>query len=245
MTDKKALATLYVDGEGRPHLDACMAATFEHCRQYKVNAIVIYTWAGEGPVLALERFLEQPDFAHIRIVAVTPPAQKTYLADPRAEKSSIVRTGITGERRRRLTEAGVPIVSARLPFRPVAPDEGLTDPMQLVDRALGVLGGGLSLCVQAALMACDAGAVAHGERIAAMSADTAVVLVACQSETFLSPKRGMLVEHIICRPSLYDISKALHETTIAAQLAKAPPADPQLVEAIDVPALESKKSDED
>ena len=199
MTDK-VLATLYVNGEGRPSLDACMDATFRHCSKYSVNAIVMYTATGDGPCAAVDKYSSQEEFAHIRIVAVTPPAQRVYVADPRAPAGERVRAGIFGEKRVKLNEAGVPVISARLPFRSVATppsDESAAEPMQLVDRAFGVLGGGFSLCVQSALIACDAGAVSPGERIAAMSADTSVVLLAAHSEMFLSATHGLLIEHII------------------------------------------------
>ena len=94
--------------------------------------------------------------------------------------------------------------------------------MQLVDRAFGVLGGGFSFCIQAVLMACDAGAVAAGERVAAMSADTSLVVLASQSESFLSSFTGLLVNHIICRPMLYDISKRFHFATEHALAQRAP-----------------------
>jgi len=221
VTEKKALATLYVDGEGRPSLEACMDATYAHCRKYGVNVVVMYTATGEGPCMALDRYANNPEFSQVRLVAVTPPAQRRYIADPRNREAEPVRSGIVGERRVRLTEADIPIISARLPFRSAAdPELGVTDPMQLVDRAFGVLGGGFSLCIQAAMIACDAGAVAPGEFVAAMSADTALVIVATHTEAFLSSTHGLLVQHVICRPSLYDISKLNHVVTKRAIEAK-------------------------
>jgi hypothetical protein len=228
VTDQ-VIATLYVQGEGRASLDPCMRATFAHCRKYGIKAIVMYTANGLGPCLAVERYLNDPEYSWIRLVAVTPPAQRRYIADPRDPEKNTVRSGVFGESRVLLDEANVPIVSARLPFRAVvghptsegtAP-EGTTDPMQLVDRAFGILGGGLSLCVQAAMIACDAGYVAPGEKIATMTADTAIVVLASHTEMFLSPRTGLLVEHIICRPLLYDISKATHLVTVQAVAARA------------------------
>lgn len=218
MSETKELFTTYVGGEGRDHLGACMEATFQYCRDHAVSVLVIYTATGDGPALAVDRFLTQPQYANIRVVAVTPPANRTYVADSRAEERTFVQTGIFGERQKQLSDAGVSIVSARLPFRPLTTSavqgpSGPTDPMQLVDRAFGVLGGGFSFCIQAVLMACDAGAVTRLERVAAMSADTALVVIASQSESFFSADIGLLVEHIICRPSLYDISKQTHFMT--------------------------------
>jgi hypothetical protein len=221
VTETKTLTTVYVPGEGRHQLDECMEATFAYCRDHEIGAVVIYTSNGEGPCRAVERFQQSPDFASIRIVAVTPPANRPYVANPQrpVTEREVVYAGVFGEKRKLLIDANVPIVSARLPFRSaLAPDDQTRpalslDPMQTVDRALGILGGGFSFCIQVALMACDAGVVRPGERIAVMSADTAMVVIACQSESFLSPADGLLVEHIICRPLLYDISKRNHVVT--------------------------------
>lgn len=225
--------TIYVDGEGRPSLEKCLAATFTYCRNVKLRTIVIYTSTGEGPELAIDTYGADADFSTLRLIAVTPPAAKSYRADPREKNGKTVRAGVVGDRRVKLDGAEVTIVSARLPFRSLAVEHSAsdslsatTDPMQVVDRAFGVLGGGFSLCIQAALMACDAGAVSEGERIAVMSADTALVVIASQSESFLTASRGLLVEHIICRPSLYDISKPEHRVTRAAQEANAAKEEP-------------------
>lgn len=225
MTEPKTLTTAYVAGEGREHLDACMAVTFNYCRDHEIDVIVIYTSTGEGPCLAVERYLSIPEFSSIRLVAVTPPASRPYVANPQQdpEKREIVLAGVIGERRKLLMDANVMIVSARLPFRSLSssdnqskrPSNGL-DPMQMVDRAYGVLGGGFSFCVQVALMACDAGGVRAGERVAVMSADTSMVVLASQSESFLDPVIGLLVEHIICRPLHYNISKSGHFATSRA-----------------------------
>jgi uncharacterized protein len=249
------LFTTLVDGEGRDQLDACMAATFEHCRTYGLDTVVIYTANGIGPCLAVDRYLSRPEFVNMRIVAVTPPANKPYMGNPLAARgaSNTVRTGIFGDRRKQLIEAKVPIVSARLPFRspisatPATEDVPPLDPMQIVDRAFGVLGGGFSLCVQAVMMACDAGYVASGELVAAMSADTAIVAYAAHSEDFISPKKGLLVLHIICKPTVYKLSKSAHEYTLfSIEQAEEPTQVPLPLEAGEViEATASAKSPSD
>ena len=217
------LPTVYVDGEGPAFLDRCMAAAFNFCKRSHIQVLVIFTSTGEGPCKALDEYLSKPEFSTVRLVAVTPPANKRY----RDATGEPVRAGIAGDRFRKLRDAEIPIVSARLPFRsmlvlpdPVDPELVVPpapnfDTMNAVDRALGILGGGLSLCVQAVLMACDAGAVARGDTVVAMSADTAIVAHACQSESFLSPHAGLIVDHIVCRPRIYTISKRHHYVTQA------------------------------
>jgi hypothetical protein len=80
-----------------------------------------------------------------------------------------------------------------------------------VAEALEILGGGFPLCVQAILVACDAGLVGVGERVTAVTADTALSALAARTESFLSPTEGLVVEHIFCRPARYDISRPKHQ----------------------------------
>ncbi len=223
------MPTVYVDGEGPTYLDECMAAAFDCCKGADIKVLVIFTSTGEGPCKALDKYLSREEFAGVRLIAVTPPVNKQY----RSASGEPVRAGIQGERFTKLRDANVPIVSARLPFRSILahpdpisqPPEGVShlvvapalnfDAMHAVDRVLGIFGGGISLCVQSVLMACDAGAVTLGERVVVMSADTAIVALACHSESFLSPHTGMIVDHIVCRPRVYTISKPHHYVTQA------------------------------
>jgi hypothetical protein len=204
-----------------------MSAAFNFCKDSDVKIMVIFTSTGEGPCKALDEYLSQDAFMGIHVIAVSPPVNKQY----RGAAGEPVRAGIVGDRFRKLQDAKVPIVSARLPFRsiiahpdPVTPPPESAghlivppapnlDTMHAVDRALGIFGGGISLCIQAVLMACDAGAVTLADRVVAMSADTAIVARACQSESFLSPHTGLLIEHIVCRPRIFAISKRHHYLT--------------------------------
>jgi hypothetical protein len=116
-----------------------------------------------------------------------------------------------------LIALGVGVTSAHLPFKEMYDGRERTSEWTRVSEAYGVLGGGFALCVQATLMACDAGLIEHGDEVVALTSDTAVAVRACRSESFLSPLDGLLVGHIICRPTRYTISKRIHETITAAQ----------------------------
>ena len=62
-----------------------------------------------------------------------------------------------------------------------------------------------ALCVQSILIAADAGYIEVGERVIATTADTAIIALAARTETFISPTEGLIVEHVITRPSVFDI----------------------------------------
>ena len=57
-------------------------------------------------------------------------------------------------------------------------------------------------------MACDSGYVNEGERCIVMSADTALVVRAGHAYRFLSEASAFAIEHVLCKPVNYQITKA-------------------------------------
>lgn len=207
MTTRKHETTSYLPGEGRAHMQECLQTAFKWSKENHVGTIVIFTGTGDGPLYAAQNLM--PEAGIDTIVAVTPPPGRPYRSDPLNQDSEIVRAGVTSEVRQFLVEMGVTVVSAHLPFKPIQDLPG-GSPWSGVEAALSIMGGGFPLCVQAALIACDAGAVRSGERIVVATADTAISVIASRTETFISKAHGLLVEHIICRPRKFDISKSDH-----------------------------------
>ena len=201
----KLTQTTYLDGEGREYMRECLEQAFRWCREQSIQKLVIFTGTGEGPVFAVERLL--PETPSLKLIAVTPPVGKRFREDPTSSESRVVTAGPSLALREFLRSFGVSVVSAQLPFKPLAQ---VHSEWATVEKAYGILGGGFALCVQAALVACDAGELRVGERVAVASADTAIVVRATRTEAILSPSEGLLVEHIICRPSRYSISKPEH-----------------------------------
>jgi hypothetical protein len=159
---------------------------------------------GEGVKLAIEKFLTQPDYEEIKIIGVTfPYGQKFVGYEDRPDA-----TQISPAYRQVFREKGVPIVRAHLPFNPIhahlkghsAPGQDLT----LIGNTLNIFCGSMSLCVQAALMACDAGEVELGEHIIALTSDTAILARVAPTERFLA---DFIVREIICKPMSLTIIK--------------------------------------
>ncbi len=205
--------TEYFVGEGRAHMQMCLETTFEWCAKNHVSKAVIFTATGDGPLYAVKNLLPRPDLSGVRVIAVTPPFGRVYREDPRKKDSPLVRAGIQPAMKQLLSGFGVPVIAAQLPFKEVhgGQNEQRSSEWTKVSQALSILGGGFPLCVQAVLVACDAGEVEPGERVAALTADTSVIVLSSRTETFLSQREGLLIEHILCRPGRYDISKAEHE----------------------------------
>ena len=225
MTTKR-FQTIYVESEGKPSIQTCIRASFEFCRDQHIDKIILFTGAGDGAMLAVDNFLTRKDFAAIQMIAVTPPSGKRYRSDPSDETSALVASGVSPTRKEFLREMGIPVISAHMPFK-VSTGTAVSAWNETAE-AFGILGGGFSLCVQAVLMACDAGEVEVGERVVAVSADTSIVAIASRTELFLAPHHGLLVEHTICRPRQFNISKSQHSELAKmgqfGDMADAPPA---------------------
>jgi hypothetical protein len=202
--------TRYFDGEGRNFMHECIDLSAGWCVRTGLTKMVIFTGTGEGPHYAATNLLYQEPYSHLQIVAVTPPVGRAYRTTPGDPNSPLVSAGINPAMRDELAALGVVIVGAHLPFKEIHNGRERASEWSRVAEAYGVLGGGFALCVQAALVACDAGAIDNGERLVVASADTALVVVACRTESFLSPTDGLLVEHVICRPMRYSLSKRQH-----------------------------------
>lgn len=208
---KTEVPTHYFPGEGRESMRECIDRSVEACLAYNIGSLVIFTGTGEGPHYAAKELLPQGKYSNLHVVAVTPPFGRAYLADPRqGPDGPLVRAGINPAMRDELEALGISVVAAHLPFKEMQVGRERVSEWSRVAEALGVLGGGFALCIQAVLLACDAGAVPLGERVVVASADTALIVWTSRTELFLSPRDGLLVEHILCRPRAYQISKANH-----------------------------------
>ena len=200
----------YFFHEGKENLEECMRLSFEAAARRNVQTIVIFTAVGQGPKLALEKFLVQPEYQGIKVIAVTfPYGQKFKGYEERPEEAQI-----SSEYRKLFKDKGIPIVRAHLPFNPVhahlkghsAPGQDLT----LIGNTLNIFCGSMSLCVQAALMACDAGEVELGEHIIALTSDTAILVRVAPTERFLA---DFIVREIICKPMSLTIIKSEQRLT--------------------------------
>jgi len=194
----------YFFHEGKENLDDCLRLSFEAAARREVRKIVIFTGVGLGPRIAIEKFCSQPCFSQIRVIAVTFPYGQQF-TDP--EKRPIA-LDISAENRELFAANRVPIVKAHLPFDPIsAHHKGhgiLGQDLTLIGNALSIFCGSMSLCVQTALMACDAGEVELGEHVIAITSDTSILVRSAPTARLLT---DFIVREIICKPMSLTIGK--------------------------------------
>ena len=208
MNNSFTALTTYFLQEGRESLPECLKVAFQAAVQQGVHKLVIFTAYGEGIKLAIETFCCQEEYAHIKLVAVTFPAGKAF-TNPKHEPIDV---RIADDVSALMQSRGIPLVRAHLPLDPIEPGAALKTKVgagfNLIGEALNMFCGSMSLCVQAIVLACDAGHVESGEHVIALTSDTAVLAQAAVTTRMLSQ---LIIREILCKPAILTIGRK--ETT--------------------------------
>lgn len=193
--------TTYFWEEGKPNLRDCLRISFEAAKRHDVSKIVIFTGAGDGIKMAADEFLSQSDHSHIQLVAVTFPHGQRFTSTAHRHDISVADAEWISAR-------NIPLIRAHLPFDPIrAQFQGhgiLGQDFSLLGNVLSIFGGSMSLCVQAVLMACDAGAVQKGEHVISLTSDTSILVRSAPTSDLLT---DFIVREIFCKSVLFTISK--------------------------------------
>ena len=195
----------YFAQEGRENLSECLRLSFETLAQLGLEKLVIFTGVGDGIQEAISTYLSQPSYANVRIVGVT-FAQGFEVRKDGQQTPHV----FPSDRRSAFAELGIPIVRAHLPFDSISTQYQhqhgvLAQDMSIVGNALNIFCGSMSLCIQAVLMACDAGEIAIGEHVVVMTSDTALIVRAAPTARLLT---DLIVRQVICKPAFLTVAKA-------------------------------------
>jgi len=191
----------YFDGEGRKNLASVIKVIRRRLSKdatLRGLKLVILTGYGEGPARAynmLEEF--EP-----RIIAVTFPPDYTFKIG-----DEIYKPQIDPKLKKFFDGVGIKVLTGRLPFDRIEGMEGHNRDMQLVRNALTIFGGGVVLCVQAVLQACDMGELQIGEQVIAISGDWAVLATASTTAAAFTRERGFTIGEIFCKPNRFDLCR--------------------------------------
>ena len=126
----------------------------------------------------------------------------------------------------------IPLVRAHLPFDPIKAQYQsygiLGHDLSLLGNLLTIFGGSMSLCVQAVLMACDAGIVRKGEHVISLTSDTAILVRSAPTSHLLT---DFIVREIFCKSVVMDISKKeMIEPTTTVETKELDANPPKLIE---------------
>lgn len=184
--------TTYFLTEGKTNLQDCVRLSFRQAVRSGISQIVMFTANGDGVELACEKYLNTDDYRSIQVLAVSFPHGRV---SPEATRISESRMALFAKFQIRIIRAANPLDELIIPNRPGR---------DLVRRSLELFSGGMALCLRAAIIACDSGAVTPGGHVISMSADTSIVVKAAPSSHLFST---VAIREIICMPVIKDITK--------------------------------------
>ncbi len=194
----------YFAEEGRNNLSECLRLSFDAALRYNLDRLLIFTGIGDGITQAIEEYLSQPSYAHIHIVGVT-FAQGFEVKSHGKSRAHV----FSQKLKKDFADQGIPVVRAHLPFDPITTqyqNNGvLAQDLGIVGNALNIFCGSMSLCVQAVLLACDAGEVEIGEHVVVMTSDTSLIVRAAPTSRLLT---DLIIRQIVCKPAFLTIAKA-------------------------------------
>jgi hypothetical protein len=194
----------YFAEEGRSNLSECLRLSFESASHHGLEKVVIFTGVGEGIQKAIDDYLSQPKYSQIGVVGVT-FAQGFEVK----RKGEVCPHVFPQDRKEDFQQRGIPIVRAHLPFDAISTQyrhQGvLAQDLGIVGNALNIFCGSMSLCIQAVLVACDAGEIEIGEHVVVMTSDTSLIVRAAPTARLLT---DLIVRQIICKPAFLTVAKA-------------------------------------
>jgi hypothetical protein len=221
-------STEYFFEEGKSNLRSCVRIAFDAAVQRGIQTIVMFTGVGEGPLIAIQDYLRKPDYEGVGVVAVTFPYGKQFGEGKHVEIPKATKT--------LLQDSGIPLIRAHLPLDPIGAQYKhhgvLGQDLSLMGNALSIFGGSMSLCVQAASMACDAGLFELGEHVISMTSDTAVIVRTAPTERLLT---DFIVREILCKPLYLTIGKG--EEPFPSELPDSTAEPTDTIEGTSVPEL--------
>ncbi|MBT9134124.1 MAG: hypothetical protein DDT39_01421 [Firmicutes bacterium] len=175
----------YYDREGQINLTQTIEAVKERLSLGDVTTVIVFTGNGTGALQAAEQLV------NTHVLAVT------FSWVRRGDSVG----GIQDESvRQALAEKGIRIIEGNLPFDEIIIPDARDPKITAIEYTLDLFGGGMSLCVQAVIMATEQGLLEPSKDVIAMSGDTAIVATPARKSTMFSPYDGMEIREIICKP---------------------------------------------
>lgn len=199
---QRSSITLYFEEEGRqnfPGVLRVLKRTLKRRPELRTLPLVIFTSTGEGPAVA---FSQLHQFEPTIIAVTFPPDFSVKRGEERYSPS------IPEKLAKFFDGVGIKVITGRLPFDRMDGLQTHNEHMQLIQSVLSVFGGGFALSVQAVLAACDANVVKMGQKVIAITGDTAAIMIASTTSRFLAKSGGLAVNEILCKPRNLTISRS-------------------------------------
>jgi hypothetical protein len=202
--NKTCAQIVYFDSEGRQNLDEVLRVikkALKNREELRSLKLVIFTAEGQGPAIAYNKLGEfRP-----KIIAVTFPG---HFSVKRPDSDERYFPRISDDIRGFFNGVKIDVVvPPSLPFDTIDGLDAHNQQVGVIQKTIAMFGAGFGLCIQAVLRACDVGLVGEGERVIAMSGDTAGLFIASTTQHFLNKGNGLQIQEILCKPRNLTISR--------------------------------------
>lgn len=186
-------STVYFGEGGKARIRETARLAVKRATEMGLDSLLVFTSDGDG-ALEAARMAEN---SNIRIIAVTFPTGQLFVD----ESSSFFTTRLSeSERKRELEDNGISVVQGTMPLQEIVCPGTHDERIEGITNTLSLLSPGLALCVQAILMATDAGVIKQGQEVVSMSADTAIIGTGAWTHWLFHPQYGLDIREIICKP---------------------------------------------
>lgn len=198
---------VYFEREGRENLTQVLRVVkraFRKRVELRSLKIVVFTAIGEGPALSYNLLQEYTP----QIIAVTFPSDFYIVREGKK-----ICPNIPDKIQALFDGLGIKVIRSRLPFEEIDGVPGYNEQMKLIKDSLSVFGGGFVPCIQAVLQACDHDAIRVGEKVISITGDSAAIITASTTKTFLSKESGLVVNEILCKARNLTIARGSQPKT--------------------------------
>jgi hypothetical protein len=197
--------TFYYYSEGKINLDRTVELVNKRLNQTKIKKAIVFTADGIG-AQKLKQIIKRKN---VEIIAVTFPYRQPFhtndnLGNRKEFFAGTSKKTVCNE----LRQSGITLVQGVMPLQDIPIPNGLHSDtkIQTINSTLSLFSGGLKLCIEAILMASDAGYIEQGEETIAFSADTAIIATGCRKEWLFHPIEGLEIKEFICKPRKLSIT---------------------------------------
>jgi hypothetical protein len=191
------LQTELFEAEGKQNVRSVIRIVAKASKALEIRKVVVFASAASN-VLALREVLSE----NTAVLVVTFPSG---MVARRGHEDAVLMGIPSREDRQALRQRGIPILQGVMPLRALG--ETLSPSIDAMRRVFSLWGGGTELCVQAVLMASDAGYLSEGEQCLVMTGDTALIMRAGNAYNFLRAQSKVAIEHVLCKPLHYQITR--------------------------------------
>jgi hypothetical protein len=198
----------YFHSEGKENLPKTVDLVAERARELDVKHILVFTAHGEGAFLLADKLKDTDDK---QIIAVSFPHNEEFLINKEGKETKILAGTSREEVQKKLKEKSILLFRGTMPFEDIILPGADDLKLKVIKYSLSMFSGGIPLCIQSILMACDAGYIDTGEEVISMSADTAIVASSAKSKWMFHPVKGLEIREIICKPRSFTIRKLFYE----------------------------------